>query len=182
MGISGNFCRCTGYQNIVRAIQYAAAKINGAAAPGFSSGQAVAAMQRAADAALPRDFATEWTGITFQELKAGSAASLIFGLALVFVFLILAAQYESWTMPLMVLLAVPLALFGAAGYGLRTGILAAPARVLQGAAPLLFGLVLDRGGPLAALLLSGILTGLSCLALLLLRTPAQLGAAKPALT
>ena len=92
---------------------YAAAKINGAAAPGFSSGQAVAAMQRAADAALPRDFATEWTGITFQELKAGSAASLIFGLALVFVFLILAAQYESWTMPFMVLLAVPLALFGA---------------------------------------------------------------------
>jgi MFS family permease len=77
---------------------------------------------------------------------------------------------------------LPLALFGAAGYGLRTGLLAAPARVLQGAAPLLFGLVLDRGGPLAALLLSGTLTGLSCLALLLLRTPAQLGAAKPAST
>ena len=92
---------------------YEAAKINGAAAPGFSSGQAVAAMQRAAAAALPRDFTYEWTGITFQELKAGSAASLIFGLALVFVFLILAAQYESWTMPFMVLLAVPLALFGA---------------------------------------------------------------------
>ena len=92
---------------------YAAAKINGAAAPGFSSGQAVEAMQRAAEAALPRDFTYEWTGITFQELKAGSAASLIFGLALLFVFLILAAQYESWTMPFMVLLAVPLALFGA---------------------------------------------------------------------
>ena len=92
---------------------YGSALINGAAAPGFSSGQAVAAMQRAAAAVLPRDFAYEWTGITFQELKAGSAASLIFGLAIVFVFLILAAQYESWTMPFMVLLAVPLALFGA---------------------------------------------------------------------
>jgi hydrophobe/amphiphile efflux-1 (HAE1) family protein len=92
---------------------YGAALINGAAAQGFSSGQAVAAMERAAAIALPRDFSFEWTGITFQELKAGSVASLIFGLAIVFVFLILAAQYESWSMPLMVLLAVPLALFGA---------------------------------------------------------------------
>ena len=91
---------------------YGSALINGGPAPGYSSGQAVAAMQRAASV-LPRDFAFEWTGITFQELKAGSVASLIFGLALVFVFLILAAQYESWSMPFMVLLAVPLALFGA---------------------------------------------------------------------
>jgi hydrophobe/amphiphile efflux-1 (HAE1) family protein len=89
------------------------AKINGAAAPGFSSGQAVAAMERAAATALPRDFGYEWTGITYQELKAGSIASVVFGLAIVFVFLILAAQYESWSMPFMVLLAVPLALFGA---------------------------------------------------------------------
>jgi MFS family permease len=60
---------------------------------------------------------------------------------------------------------LPLALFGPTGYGLRTGILSAPARILQGGAPLLFGMVLDRGGPLAALLLSGTLTGLSFLAL-----------------
>jgi MFS family permease len=60
---------------------------------------------------------------------------------------------------------LPLALFGPAGYGLRTGILSAPARILQGGAPLLFGLVLDRAGPLYALLLSGALTGLSFLAL-----------------
>ena len=92
---------------------YASALINGGPAPGFSSGQAVAAMQRAAATALPRDFGFEWTGITFQELKAGSIASMIFGLAVVFVFLILAAQYQSWSMPFMVLLAVPLALFGA---------------------------------------------------------------------
>jgi HAE1 family hydrophobic/amphiphilic exporter-1 len=92
---------------------YAAALINGGAAPGYSSGQAVAAMERAAATALPRDFAFEWTGITFQELKAGSIATIVFALAIVFVFLILAAQYESWSMPFMVLLAVPLALFGA---------------------------------------------------------------------
>jgi hydrophobe/amphiphile efflux-1 (HAE1) family protein len=92
---------------------YGSALINGVAAPGFSSGQAVTAMERAAATALPRDFGFEWTGITFQELKAGSVASLIFALAIVFVFLILAAQYESWSMPFMVLLAVPLALFGA---------------------------------------------------------------------
>jgi MFS family permease len=66
---------------------------------------------------------------------------------------------------------LPLALFGAAGYGLRTGILAAPARVLQGFAPLLFGLVLDRGGPLYALLLSGSLTAISFLALFFLPGP-----------
>jgi hypothetical protein len=60
---------------------------------------------------------------------------------------------------------LPLALFGPAGYGLRTGLLAAPARILQGGAPLLFGIVLDRGGPLAALLLSGTLTSASFLAL-----------------
>jgi len=92
---------------------YASALINGAPAPGYSSGQAVTAMARAAATALPRDFAFEWTGITFQELKAGSIATVIFALAIVFVFLILAAQYESWSMPFMVLLAVPLALFGA---------------------------------------------------------------------
>jgi hydrophobe/amphiphile efflux-1 (HAE1) family protein len=92
---------------------YASALVNGGPAPGFSSGQAVAAMERAAATALPRDFAFEWTGITFQELKAGSIATIVFILALVFVFLILAAQYESWSMPFMVLLAVPLALFGA---------------------------------------------------------------------
>jgi multidrug efflux pump subunit AcrB len=70
-------------------------------------------MERAAAIALPRDFAFEWTGITYQELKAGSIAMVVFILAIVFVFLILAAQYESWSMPFMVLFAVPLALFGA---------------------------------------------------------------------
>lgn len=68
---------------------------------------------------------------------------------------------------------LPLALFGPAGYGLRTGLLAAPARFLQGGAPLVFGLVLDRGGPLAALAVSGTLTGAALTALLLLRLPGE---------
>jgi len=93
---------------------YEAAEITGSAAPGYSSGQAIAAMERAAKS-LPADFGYEWTGITYQELQAGSVAGLVFALALVFVFLFLAAQYESWSMPFTVILAVPLALFGALG-------------------------------------------------------------------
>ena len=92
---------------------YGSASINGNAAPGFSSGQAIQAMQRAAATALPNDFGFEWTGITYQELKAGSVAIQVFALAIVLVFLILAAQYESWSMPFMVILSVPTALFGA---------------------------------------------------------------------
>ncbi|MBN8942374.1 MAG: multidrug efflux RND transporter permease subunit [Rhizobiales bacterium] len=102
-----------GPETVTHYNNYGSALINGSAAPGFSSGQAVVAMERAAAAALPRDFGFEWTGITFQELKAGSIAIVVFALAIVFVFLILAAQYESWSMPFMVLLSVPLALFGA---------------------------------------------------------------------
>jgi HAE1 family hydrophobic/amphiphilic exporter-1 len=92
---------------------YSSALINCGPAPGYSSSQAIAAMQRSAEKVLPRDYAYEWTGITYQELKAGSVAILVFALAIVFVFLFLAAQYESFSMPFMVLLAVPLALFGA---------------------------------------------------------------------
>ena len=110
---SGTLIPMVGPETVPHYNNYASALINGGAAPGFSSGQAVAAMERAAAAALPRDFTFEWTGITFQELKAGSIATVVFALAIVFVFLILAAQYESWSMPFMVLLAVPLALFGA---------------------------------------------------------------------
>jgi HAE1 family hydrophobic/amphiphilic exporter-1 len=91
---------------------YGSAQISGGPAAGFSSGQAVTAMQRAATA-LPQGFSYEWTGVIYQQLKAGSAATLIFALAFVFVFLSLAAQYESWSMPFMVLLSVPFALFGA---------------------------------------------------------------------
>jgi hydrophobe/amphiphile efflux-1 (HAE1) family protein len=92
---------------------YGSALISGGPASGFSSSQAVTAMQRAAASALPAGFDFEWTGVIYQQLQAGSAAILIFALAFVFVFLSLAAQYESWTMPFMVLLSVPFAMFGA---------------------------------------------------------------------
>jgi HAE1 family hydrophobic/amphiphilic exporter-1 len=92
---------------------YGSALINGVPAEGYSSGQAIAAMQRAAAQALPADYGYEWTGITYQQLKAGAVAGIVFTLAMMFVFLFLAAQYESWSMPFMVILAVPLALFGA---------------------------------------------------------------------
>jgi hydrophobic/amphiphilic exporter-1 (mainly G- bacteria), HAE1 family len=93
---------------------YGAAEITGNPAPGYSSDQAIAAMARAAKS-LPGDFGYEWTNITYQELQAGSVAGMVFALALVFVFLFLAAQYESWSMPFTIILAVPLALFGALG-------------------------------------------------------------------
>jgi len=94
---------------------FASALVNGAAAPGYSSSQAVAAMERVAAATLPRDFGFEWTGVTYQELKAGSIATVVLALAIFFVFMILAAQYESWSMPFMVLSSAPLALIGALG-------------------------------------------------------------------
>jgi len=103
----------TGPANVPHYNMYGSAQISGGPAGGFSSGQAVTAMQRAAAAALPDGFGFEWTGVIYQQLKAGSTAMLIFGLAFVFVFLSLAAQYESWTMPFMVLLSVPFALLGA---------------------------------------------------------------------
>jgi HAE1 family hydrophobic/amphiphilic exporter-1 len=92
---------------------YGSALISGEPAAGYSSSQAVAAMDRAAAATLPQGFDYDWTGVIYQQLQAGSVAILIFGLAFVFVFLSLAAQYESWSMPFMVLLSVPFALFGA---------------------------------------------------------------------
>ncbi|MHB1287025.1 MAG: efflux RND transporter permease subunit, partial [Leptospirales bacterium] len=92
---------------------YGAAMINGGAAPGYSSGDAIKAMERAAKKSLTPDFGFEWTGITYQELKVGSVEKIVFVISLVFVFLFLAALYESWAMPFMVILAVPLAIFGA---------------------------------------------------------------------
>jgi hydrophobe/amphiphile efflux-1 (HAE1) family protein len=103
----------TGPATVPHYNMYGSAQISGGPAAGFSTGQAITAMQRAAATALPADFGFEWTGVIYQQLKAGSAATVIFALAFVFVFLSLAAQYESWSMPFMVLLSVPFALFGA---------------------------------------------------------------------
>ncbi len=92
---------------------FTSATLTGNAAPGFSSGQAVAAIAELADRTLPPSIGYEWSGVTFQEQQAGGAAALFFVLALVFVYLFLAAQYESWTLPLSVLFSVPIAVLGA---------------------------------------------------------------------
>ncbi|HKV73620.1 MAG TPA: efflux RND transporter permease subunit [Gemmatimonadales bacterium] len=94
---------------------YPAADINGAAAPGFSSGQAEAAIERLAAATLPNGIELEWTDLTYQQKLAGNAALLIFPLCVVLAFLVLAAQYESWTLPLAVILIVPMSLLSAIG-------------------------------------------------------------------
>ena len=91
---------------------FRATEITGAPAPGFSSAQAVAAMEDVARTILPAGFGYEWTGLTYQEKKASGQAVFIFGLALIFVFLLLAAQYESWSLPFSVLLATPLVVLG----------------------------------------------------------------------
>jgi multidrug efflux pump subunit AcrB len=93
---------------------YNAAKITGQPAPGFSSGQAIRAMEQMADEVLPEGFGHEWTGGTYQELKTGNQAMYIFALSVICVFLFMAALYESWIRPLVIILTVPLAMFGAA--------------------------------------------------------------------
>ncbi len=88
-------------------------EITGSAAPGVSSGQALAAMEQISRETLPAGYDFAWAGQSLEEIKAGSQAVYIFGLSLLLVYLVLAAQYESWVLPIIILLAVPLAVFGA---------------------------------------------------------------------
>jgi hydrophobe/amphiphile efflux-1 (HAE1) family protein len=92
---------------------YPAAELDGAAAPGYSQGQAIEIMQRLAAENLPDGFGYEWTTLAFQQLRAGSTAMFAFVLAVVFVFLVLAAQFESLTLPLAVIMIVPMCLVAA---------------------------------------------------------------------
>ena len=92
---------------------YRSAWITGNAAPGFSSGQAMSALEEVAREVLPAEMGYAWCDLSYQEAKASGTASLVFGLSLIFVFLILAALYESWSLPFSVLLSVPVAVFGA---------------------------------------------------------------------
>jgi multidrug efflux pump subunit AcrB len=92
---------------------YPAAELDGGAAPGYSQGQAIQIMQQLAAEALPDGFSYEWTTLAFQQLRAGNTAIFAFVLAVVFVFLVLAAQYESLTLPLAVILIVPMCLVAA---------------------------------------------------------------------
>ncbi len=92
---------------------YPAAELDGAAAPGYSQGQAIQIMQRLAAEVLPDGFGYEWTTLAFQQIRAGNTATFAFVLAVVFVFLVLAAQFESLTLPLAVILIVPMCLVAA---------------------------------------------------------------------
>jgi multidrug efflux pump len=105
----------TGYgpDRVSRYDNYTAADINGGPAPGFSSGQAQAAMEKIAKETLPKGIAYEWTELTYQEILAGDTGKVVFPLAVLLVFLVLAALYESWTLPLAVILNVPMALLAA---------------------------------------------------------------------
>jgi len=101
-----------GPQSILRYNLYPTASITGQAAPGFSSGQALDLMEQLAGNKLPPSMGFEWTGMSYQEKQVGSEAILIFALAIILVFLVLSAQYESWTSPTAVILVVPLAVLG----------------------------------------------------------------------
>ena len=101
-----------GPQTILRYNLYPTASITGSAAPGYSSGQALNLMEQMAREKLPTSMGFEWTGMSFQEKQVGSEAILIFALAIVLVFLVLSAQYESWTSPAAVIMVVPLAVLG----------------------------------------------------------------------
>jgi multidrug efflux pump subunit AcrB len=92
---------------------YRSADINGGPAPGFSSGQAQAVMARVLAHALPRGMTFEWTDLAYQQLVSGNTATLVFPLCVLFVFLVLAAQYESLTLPLAIILIVPMCLLAA---------------------------------------------------------------------
>jgi len=102
-----------GAQTISHYNMYRSAEIDGGPAAGYSSGEAIQAMEDLATEILPEGMSYKWTGTAYQELKAGNLAPLIFALSIVFVFLFLAGLYESWSMPFMIMFAVPLALLGA---------------------------------------------------------------------
>ncbi|MFZ6759122.1 efflux RND transporter permease subunit [Undibacterium sp. Ji50W] len=103
----------TGPDSVQRFNALPAIKLLGNAGPGFSSGQAIAAMERAAKNVLPADVVYDWGGASFQEKRSSNAAGLALGAGVLMIFLILAAQYEKWSLPFSVLLAMPFGIFGA---------------------------------------------------------------------
>jgi hydrophobe/amphiphile efflux-1 (HAE1) family protein len=105
-----------GPEQLERYDGYIAAKVIGNAKPGYSSGEAIAAVERVAKQALPKGYDIEWTGQAFQEKRTGTASVFAFGFALIMVYLILSALYERWGVPVAVLLAVPFAVLGALGF------------------------------------------------------------------
>jgi hydrophobe/amphiphile efflux-1 (HAE1) family protein len=113
IGSVATFADTTGPYRVSRYNLYPAAEVQVALARGFSSGQGIAAMEKLAERVLPSGFGLEWTEIALQEKLAGDTAAIAFGLAVVFVFLLLAALYESWLLPLAVILIVPMCILAA---------------------------------------------------------------------
>ena len=103
----------TGPDNLTHYNVMNSVTINGSSPAGVSSGEAIKALDALSKEVLPAGLTMEWTGIVYQQLKAGNLAPIVFGLAVIMVFLFLAAQYESWTLPILVLVTVPLAALGA---------------------------------------------------------------------
>ena len=108
-----NVKRITGPELINRFNIFPAAKITGDPAPGYSSGQAIAAMEEVADEVLGADYDLSWVGSAYQEKQTGGASTQAFAFGIIMIFLILAAQYEKWSLPFVVILSVPFAVLGA---------------------------------------------------------------------
>ncbi len=114
----------TGPQNLTHYNMYRSITINGSAAPGYSSGQAMDAMSEIAERVLPaaKTFGFDWSGMSYQEILAGNMTIYVFSFAILTVYLFLCAQFESWVLPIMILIPVPLVMLGAVVAQLLTGI------------------------------------------------------------
>ena len=120
LGSVATFRDKTGPYRVMRYNLFPAVELDGDTAPGFSSGQSLTAVEKVAAETLPSGFGSEWTGIAYQQKAAGNTAGIVFALAILFVFLVLAAQYESLTLPLAIILILPMCLFaGMVGVNLR---------------------------------------------------------------
>ena len=120
IGSVATFQDKTGPYRVTRYNLFPAVEVDGDTAPGFSSGQSLKTMDQLADATLPAGYGHDWTGIAYQQKMAGRTSGLVFAMAVVFVFLVLAAQYESITLPLAIVLIVPMCLLAAmTGVNLR---------------------------------------------------------------
>ena len=121
LGTLGTVEEVTAPATVLRYNLYPAADIVGGTAPGVSSGQAVSIMENLAKKSLPRSMGFEWTDLTYQQILAGNVALFIFPLCVLFVFLTLAAQYESWSLPMAIILIVPMSLLSSIGGVLLRG-------------------------------------------------------------
>jgi multidrug efflux pump subunit AcrB len=113
LGSMTTFQDRTGPYRVSRYNGFPSVEIDGDTAPGFSSGQSLKSMEKIAAESLPAGYSTEWTGIAYQQKAAGSTSGLVFGMAVLFIFLVLAAQFESLILPLSIILIIPMCLLAA---------------------------------------------------------------------